>query len=83
VLRFPARAKVIVLLINYQNEYETHLASYSAGIEALSQGLRQQSDTTDLYLMPRLRMHIAKPVLPRRSSCPARQHFECIKSLFV
>jgi len=83
VLRFPAMAKVFALLRNFQNGSEAHLAFYSASIEALSPGLKQQSNTTDLYLVPRLRMHIATPLLPRRSSWPTREHFDYIKRLFV
>ena len=83
VLRFPARAKVFALLRNIQNGSEVHLAAYSAGIEAPSPGLKQQSDTTEFFLVPRSRMRIATPLPPRRSSWPAREHFERIKRLFV
>ena len=67
VFRFPARAKVFDLLRNFQNGSEDYLASYPAGIEDLSPGLKQQSDATDLYLVPILRMHIATALLKHQS----------------
>jgi hypothetical protein len=78
-------AKVFALIRIFQNRSEAHLAFYSADIEALSPGLKQQSNATDMYqyLVPRLRMHIATPLLPRSSSWPTREHFEYIKRLFV
>jgi len=82
MLRLQARAEVFALLRNFQNGSEAHLASYSASVEAVSPGVKQQSDTTHLYLVPRLWMYITTPLLLRRSSWLAREHFECMKSLF-